>query len=120
MFRVIIVGNKSFIDNVANSYENRDTVAMLCGDGELSLTYHTFDPLPADCSEYDTLVMSVEDALSPAGQEFLSGRTDKSPTMGHFLLEILICGKMDVSQYVNVEAFDDHGDILNYIMENLL
>lgn len=47
-------------------------------------------------------------------------RTPESPTMGQMILPIFIAGQMDVKPYVNVEAFDDHGDILRHILENML
>lgn len=120
MFRVLIAGNKPFIDEVANSYENRDIVAMLCGDGELSLAYHTFDSLPSDWTEYDALIMSAEDAKKTFDENPLNDRTADSSTMSQMLITIFIAGQMDVNEYVNVEVFDDHGDILRYIMETLL
>jgi len=120
MLRILVAGNKSFTDDVANSYENNDVVAMLTSDGELSITYHTFDSLPNDWMDHDAFIMSPEDAKTTFGQNLLNDRTPESPTMGQMIIPIFIAGQMNVSSYVNVEAFDDHYDILRHILEDML
>lgn len=119
--RILIAGDKAFTDMVSNSYENRDIVAMLCGDGEMSLTYHTLDPhLPMNWLDYDALVVSAKYVQSPEGQWILNDRTDKSPTMVQFLTDVLIVGQMNTKDAICVQAFDDHGDVLRHIMEDML